>query len=859
MEKNDNIKLRWLNDSPEIPVGVTWGTPWNEGQLHRDEQFILICDDGKNMPIQTWPTAFWPDGSVKWTAHATSLKYGRSKEYELRKGNVAAEIPPIVVHEYEDFLEIDTGVIRCRINNKGSSIIRELYHDQQLICTDGRLISIREEERVTEGTKVIKQQSYSSLIHKVVVEQRGPVRAVVKIEGRHKMDTGPRQWLRFYLRLYFYANQYGIKMVHTFVYDGNPHDDFVKGLGMTFNVPMRGPLYNRHIRLAGDTGFFSESPKSLLTLRTTGKYEVLYKSQTAGQYVTLDPEEDARFQHLIDESAVWDHFKLVQNSSDSYSIMKRTQNVCSWLKAGEGRRAEGMVYAGSECGGVAVGVRDFWKKYPSSIDIEDTSTDEAKLTVWIWSPDAPAMDLRHYDTKTHLESAYEGFRELRSTPYGVGNSSEIYLWCFAQTPDQNRLHEHLSEIKSPSLLICEPEHYHKVRAFGYWSLVDRSAPAKAQIEDCLDAAIEIYKEEIEQRKWYGFWDYGDVMHSYDQVRHTWRYDLGGCAWQNTELVPNMWLWYSFLRTGREDIFRMAEAMTRHTSEVDIYHMGEYAGLGSRHNVIHWGCGCKEARISMAGLHRFYYYITADERIGDIMDAVKDADYATLHLDPMREYFPNDEYPTHARVGPDWAAFSSNWMTRWERFEDEAYRDKLLIGIEDLKRMPYRMSSLATHGYDPKTGNLYYMGGAHNSGSHLAICMGGPQVWMELTLILKDPEWNHMLVEIGEFYNLPREKKMELTNGEISGRGYAWPMFSTGIMAYAAWQKSDKKLAAQAWQILMHDSTMDELEKGSIKLDDSAYIRPIREIPAISTNGVSQWSLNAILCLELIADELPELT
>ena len=51
-------------------------------------------------------------------------------------------------------------------------------------------------------------------------------------------------------------------------------------------------------------------------------------------------------------------------------------------------------------------------------------------------------------------------------------------------------------------------------------------------------------------------------------RHTWRYDIGGFAWDNTELASNMWLWYNFLRTGREDIWRMAEAMTRHTAEVD---------------------------------------------------------------------------------------------------------------------------------------------------------------------------------------------------------------------------------------------------------------------------------------------------
>ena len=106
------------------------------------------------------------------------------------------------------------------------------------------------------------------------------------------------------------------------------------------------------------------------------------------------------------------------------------------------------------------------------------------------------------------------------------------------------------------------------------------------MEDRLDAYIDFYKKAIEQNKWYGFWNYGDVMHAYDPVRHTWRYDIGGFAWDNTELASNMWLWYNFLRTGRADIWRMAEAMTRHTAEVDVYHIGENAGLGSRHNVSH---------------------------------------------------------------------------------------------------------------------------------------------------------------------------------------------------------------------------------------------------------------------------------
>lgn len=74
------------------------------------------------------------------------------------------------------------------------------------------------------------------------------------------------------------------------------------------------------------------------------------------------------------------------------------------------------------------------------------------------------------------------------------------------------------------------------------------------------------------RSWYGMFNYGDIMHTYDPFRHSWRYDMGGYAWQNTELVPTLWLWLAFMRSGREDIFTMAEAMSRHCSEVDIYHL-----------------------------------------------------------------------------------------------------------------------------------------------------------------------------------------------------------------------------------------------------------------------------------------------
>ncbi len=45
---------------------------------------------------------------------------------------------------------------------------------------------------------------------------------------------------------------------------------------------------------------------------------------------------------------------------------------------------------------------------------------------------------------------------------------------------------------------------------------------------------------------------------------------------------------------------------------------------------------------MAGLHRYYYYLTADERIGEIMEQVKDNEtYAFDALPPMREFYERE--------------------------------------------------------------------------------------------------------------------------------------------------------------------------------------------------------------------------
>jgi hypothetical protein len=317
------------------------------------------------------------------------------------------------------------------------------------------------------------------------------------------------------------------------------------------------------------------------------------------------------------------------------------------------------------------------------------------------------------------------------------------------------------------------------------------------------------------------------MHSYDPVRREWLYDVGGYAWDNTELATNMWLWYSFLRTARADVWQMAKAMSRHTSEVDVYHLGPHAMLGSRHNVSHWGCGAKEARISQAAWNRFYYYLTADERCGDLMHEVRDADQKLYTLDPMRLAQPRGLFPCTAparlRIGPDWLAYAANWMTEWERTKNLKYRDKIIAGMKSIATLRHGIfSGPKALGFDPATGIITNeCDTALQNTNHLLPIMGGFEVMNEMQEMIDLPDWNRTWLTHARDY---KRKALEISNNR-----FLIPRLS----AYAGWLLPSEEHVNTAWSDLLRF----ERQGGT-------------NAPVLSTNDAATWTLDAIFMQEV---------
>lgn len=712
-----NVQINNLeNRDVKVAQGHSWGVPFAKGSVGPEDVFQL---SSAGIPVEssTRVLACWADGSVKWMGFSAIAQPGMDKmelsvspapkKNTRKKANQPQPLP--LARETQAGVLVNTGIMECLFPYEGSSFISDMSIGGKLICSDARLVAVLE----TKSGRNLNYEDFESKVESVSISSNDHVKAVVKIEGKHRSVSGSREWLPFKLFCVMYKDMPTISLTHSFLFDSDGREDFIKGIGVRFDVPFREEDHNRHVRFAGDgedgAGFWCQPVRLAPGYRPrAGKvFFDNYQEYLRGAALPDKSELGDVEREALLTCPVWADMRIVQNNPNSYSVDKRTGPESSWVHVVDGGRSLGGALLGDSSGSIFVGVKDFWQSYPAALYVDGAAGDVGTLTAWLWSPDAPAMDMRHYDTEGHdLQINYEDYKEGWESPYGVGHRSTLEIRLFDNIPENKELIEVAKAVQKPAQFSCTPEYFYEVEAFGdYWGLPDYSNPVMADIERQLDEMMSFYKDQVEQRSWYGFWNYGDVMHNYDFTRHEWRYDIGGWAWNNVELAPNVLLWTCFLRTGREDFWTMGEAMEKHTSEVDVHHIGRFAPLGSRHNVTHWGDGCKQPRIGYAAMKRYLYYLSGGdaltgERMSEQIGAEQAYDYAR-------------RVSTWGAVGGtyiksslnDWAYYAGNWMIEWERTGNTYYLDRLMNSMKDIVALGRKSERLVFDYFDPETGRF----------------------------------------------------------------------------------------------------------------------------------------------------------
>ena len=894
-DTSSSAKVRWIGDIPKYTSGTTFGVPWPQGQFKPDEtSFSLSASGDDDFPLQSWVTGYWRDGSIKWTGHALPATDSAQEEYTIEaspssKTSRRASDTGLAVKDTNKEVTVNTGKITVTFPKKGNALIGSIKTSSgKTVGKNGKLVlhsqSAKADDAASRAHTAIKYLNFESNIEKVSVSKESSVRSLVTVRGKYQVKSGGKHddWLPFVLRFYLYSGSDSIRVVHSIVFDGKAEKDFISGLGLRLQVPLEGEeLYNRHVRLAGvDGGFLNEAVKGITGLRRDPGQEVKtaqYEGRETPDISTWDERVSSRM-HWI---PAWNDFSLRQLTPDGFTLKKRTKPGQSWLDIPAGTRSGGLSYLGGATkGGLAVGLRDFWKQYPTGLDISNAASKEGEITLWLYSPEADPLDLRPYhdgmglDTYEEqldaLEITYEDYEPDFDTPYGIAKTSEIFIYAFDSTPSSDQLALLNSHLNEPPALFAQSDYIKETKALGtYWDLPDESNEQGATIEKNLDFLNKYYQGQIEDRRWYGFLHFGDFMHTYDVDRHTWRYDIGGYAWDNSELSPDLFFWQYFLRTGRPDVYRFAEAMTRHTGEVDAYHIGDWKGLGTRHGVLHFADSAKQARIAQPQYRKYFFYLSGgDERVGEILEEMLDADKTYGILDALRKvrddgWVPEPGKPTSISLGTDWAALAAGWLIEWERRGPrwEEAREKLTntasgianltngfvtgIGLYDIEAR-----ALLPPPEDPDNKGMVDI-------SHLSAVFGEPEVISEAIEYWGDdaPEgFKEAWLDYCYYYGATGPEQEE-RYGEAF-KGVSLRQAHARLSAYYHSQRGNETMGERSWvEFFETDGFKPNQTWKAEKISGSGVLVPVGEAGWISTNDVAQYGLAAIQGLALARDAL----
>lgn len=308
-----------------------------------------------------------------------------------------------------------------------------------------------------------------------------------------------------------------------------------------------------------------------------------------------------------------------------------------------------------------------------------------------------------------------------------------------------------------------------------------------------------------------------------------------------------------MRTGSPVAFRLGEAMNRHNRDVDIYHLGRFSGVGTRHNVLHWGCSAKQLRISTCMNRRYHYYLTTDERTGDVLTEVVEADRQLAEINPVRK-LPGQPFKAEAcRMSPgtDYGAVVSNWLTAWERTGDEKYRNWIVNSMRDIATSEWGFFTDAFQ-YDPATKKMTAPD-APPVIYHLSIMFGLPEVCSELIELVDMPEFKEAWLKYCAYSQAPDAVQQEVLGTKF--RKYGFKNSQSRIIAYAAAMKDDDVLAKFAAEYFPRKLYQEPNGPRSEKVDVPNVLNSVEEAWWLTTNDAAQWGLAAMENIALIPDAL----
>lgn len=572
-------------------VPVTSGVPFSQGLLAADAELTLYTE-GQQLPLQTKVLATWPDGSVRWLLLDSQLTLAaeQTRTMQLKEEMPPAIADPLLVQVEPAVITVDTGPLRVEIPRNYGGLIHRAWVDQQLII-DAPSDPIDRGAWVQRGGTSF----YSSLLQNTSSPAGGDSIALYR---SYIQDNGQEGGFNLF----------------------DPWD-------LSVTVEEAGPL-RAVVRVSGalldssGMGFCS----FVVRIHAFRGKSTLRFDHT---FVFTGDEQDTiasygvRFPFLGSTTLIngvsASTGTLLQQSYDQYSIN------------GVAHSGQALGYLGRDNGNLSMGVvlRDMAENYPKAL----VATAEA-LEVQLYPQDVAPLDLSRYSHTIDSANGETGDNRDRGAQ-GLAKSDTFLLQLGSAALVESSLVAAAEKLSAgPVLALATPDWVSNsgvmgIGDFAFAPSVD--SPVHYRIDRVLHILADFMRyNQRRQFLWFGLLDYGDIRGWFHGggSGFTW-HELGRYGWSGNSGEPSNQLWVQFLRKPSQQLFLDAEALARHTQDVQMVHYGDASGSGAgdwsgRNREFVVGSLHRHGRQAFsgyAGLPEYshisgvetYYYLTGDGR------------------------------------------------------------------------------------------------------------------------------------------------------------------------------------------------------------------------------------------------------
>ncbi len=565
----------------------TRGVPLPEAEVGNVGELWVEDETGAAVVAQWRALAHWGDGSLKWVLvdFLGDVDAGGKAEYAVcwsrHEPRVTTAAERVELIEEQDEFIVCTGPLRFGISrvrfslpefaeigtrdDKGNFVASRAVVQRgggeawATICESQDNGST---QRRLYGMGGVCRASLAADEYQVIVEEEGPLRIVLRLSGAYEADVPMHHYagyrpLRWVLRLYAYAGQAFVRVLHTVIFTGDAREVEIEELGLRLELAD-----------GGKTQFAVEA-------RRYHRGEL-----AAGERVLLAQSRD-------------DYFSLAHFS--------RAERVLS----AEGERCGGWATLDNGLVGIGVALRHMAEEYPKALGLDAKGID---LLLW-HDPNGNKLSYRRYAE----EVAWHEGEGVYADGTGSAKSSEFFICFYAAGDDvEQTLKGALAwpdlaldtQVRAPLLGAgtCDPHHF-------------------AGSEKMLAGFVEWMARNIEQEHWCGYLDWGDVLATWEEGADAWRFKgrWGWCnsEWDPRHAVFLHYLrtgesrWF---RLGEAMARHSLDVDTCHFQPLRPY----WVGGSFRHSMDHFG---DEPCASHTFIDNWvdYYYLTGDGRCREVIE------------------------------------------------------------------------------------------------------------------------------------------------------------------------------------------------------------------------------------------------